>query len=290
MNKLIKWLYINRSVEEIIFSCILIAGIPYFLINEIIDLMTNQSLSIFVINSALLISIFYLLRLSIKRKLKNFHIFSFSLMLSTGFAFFWPSSTGLSGAGAYVLQSLIVVLLLMNKGWSSTFFAIYALIMIYIAGFVDIDYTGKIVYRSQLISFTINMLTIALIMNIFRTALDRERRKLIFRVNKLDKINAEISEKNEALERNQVEILRIQTQLQQIIQERTDEIAKENERIVHYAFINAHLVRAPLANMIGLFQLVNSKDPKMRQLKKRIEKLDHVVRKIGGVLSVESKK
>ena len=135
MNKLTKWLYINRSVEEIIFSCILIAGIPYFLINEIIDLYTNRSISIFVINASLLLITGYLLRLSLKRSLKRIHIFGFSLILSIGFALFWPSSTGLSGAGAYVLQSLIIILLLVNTGKTTVFFALGSFVMIYIAGF-----------------------------------------------------------------------------------------------------------------------------------------------------------
>lgn len=289
MNRLTKWLFINRSVEEIIFSCILVAGIPYFMINEIIDLYTNQSISVFIINVSLLLIIGYLLRLSLKRALKKIHIFAFSLILSIGFVLFWPASTGLAGAGAYVMQSLIIILLLVNTGKATTFFAIGSFVMIYIAGFVDIDYTGKIVYRSQLISFTLNMIVIALIVNIFKSALDRERKRLVFRINKLDRINAEIQEKNEALKKNQEEIKRIQTQLQQIIKDRTEEIEKENERIVNYAFINAHLVRAPLANMLGISQLMKSKDPQFKTLKKRIEKLDGVVRKIGGVLSVENK-
>ncbi|WP_462251964.1 hypothetical protein [Ekhidna sp.] len=287
MKGVLKWLYIDRSVEEIIFSCILIAGIPYFLINEIVDLYTNQNLIIGIINITLLLTVIYLLRLSIKRKLRSYHIFSFSLLLSTAFAFFWPSSTGLEGAGAYVLQTLIVVLLLINRGWSSLFFAVYAVVIIGVAGFADINYTGAIVYKSQLISFTVNMLAIALVMNIFKIALDRERRKLIFRVNKLDKLNAEIAEKNDTLEKNHEEIIRIQTQLQQIIEKRTVEIEKENERIVNYAFINAHLVRAPLSNMLGLLQLMDMKDQEVKKLKDRVERLDQVVRKISGVLTIK---
>ncbi len=289
MKKLLKWLYINRSVEEIIFACVLIAGIPYFVTNEIIDLMTNRSWIIGIINSFLVLTIIYLLWQSIKGTLTKTHIFVFSLMLAVGFALFWPSSTGLSGAGAYVLQSLIVVLLLVNTGKAKTFFAIFLLIMVLIAGFIDIEYKGRIVYSSQLISFTLNTLVIALVMNLFKIALDRERKKLLFRINKLNKTNQEIQEQNDALEKNQEEIKRIQTHLQQIIQDRTQEIERENERIIEYAFINAHLVRAPLANMLALGELMDHEDPKLRKLKNKMENLDETVRKIGGILSIETK-
>ena len=289
MKRFIKWLYNNRSVEEIIFSCILVAGIPYFVTNEIIDLTTNRSLIIGIINVSLILTIGYLLRLGFKRKLKKAHIFGFSLMLAVGFAFFWPGSTGLSGAGAYVFQSLIVILLLVNTGKMKTFFAIFLIIMIGIAGFANITYTGKIVYQSQLISFTLNTVVIGLAMNLFKIALDREHKKLVFRINKLGLMNLKVEAKNKELEENRQEIERIQTHLQQIIEERTKEIEIENERMVDYAFINAHLVRAPLANMLGLSDLVDSDDPNFKELKEKIVELDKTVRKIGGVLSVEKK-
>ncbi|NQZ79173.1 MAG: hypothetical protein HRT61_24095, partial [Ekhidna sp.] len=253
------------------------------------DLLTNRSLSVFVINTALLVSIIYLLWLSASRKLRRSHIFGFSFILGFCFALFWPASTGLSGAGAYVLQSLIIVLLLINRGRAKILFAGFALLMIGIAGFADIEYTGRIVYSSQLTSFIMNMIVIALIMNIFKVALDREQSKLLFRIEKLNRINEEISRKNEALEKNQQEIKRIQTDLQQIIEDRTEDIEKENARLIEYAFINAHLVRAPLANMLALGELINSEDSKFKSLKKSIQKLDRIVRRIGGVLSIETK-
>jgi len=289
MNRIIKF-YANRSVEEVIFVIILVAGIPYFTINEIIDILTNQNPVIFVINVSLVMSIIYLLRLSLKQKLTKSHIFGFSLVLAVGFAVFWPSSSGLSGPGAYVFQSLMVVLLLVNTGRGKFFFGIFLLIMIYIAGFVHIDYTGKIVYGSQLVSFCLNTLVIVLIMNVFKGSLERERKRLTNRITQLERANDTLETQNAQLEENRKEIIRIQTQLQQIIQERTNEIEKENERMIRYAFINAHLVRAPLANLLGLSELKSSEDKGFKTLNKKLVALDQVVRKIGGVLNQKRNK
>lgn len=288
MKEFISSLYNNRSVEEIIFSVVLLLGIPYFLTNEVIDLMTNQNLLIGVINCLLIFTIIYLLRRSVKGTLRKAHIFAFSLMLIIGFALFWPSSTGLSGAGAYVFQSLIVVLLLVNTGYARIFFAASLVVLVLIAGFAPIEYTGKIVYSSQLISFVINTVVIALVMNLFKVALDKERGKLMHRIKTLDDNNQAIKKQNTIIKENNKEIERIQSQLQQIIEDRTQEIEKENQRLIEYAFINAHLVRAPLANMLGLQGLVESKDSKQGQLKEKMEKMDQTVRKIGGILSVDS--
>ena len=58
---------------------------------------------------------------------------------------------------------------------------------------------------------------------------------------------------------------------------------EENERLLEYSFINAHLVRAPIANILGLTQL-KAGDPKLQQLKRSIEEMDMIVRKIAEVL------
>ncbi len=286
MKNMLREIFADRSVEEIIFSIILLLGIPYFTVNEIIDLLTNQSLIVFTINVFLLITIVYLLRLSLKKKLTGKHIFGFSLILVIAFTLFWPSSTGLSGPGAYVFQSLLVVLLLINSGKSRAFFAIYLLTMILIAGFYDIQYKGKIVYTNQLISFILNTVAIAFVMNVFKTALERERKQMVKRINQLENMNEKLTSHQTSLEKNHMEISRIQTQLQEIIAERTEEIERENQRMIEYAFINAHLVRAPLANLLGLIELKSEENNNFQGMKEKAEKLDSVVRKIGGILSI----
>ena len=287
MNKLLRSFYSDRSVEEIIFSVILMAGIPYFTINEIIDIFTNQNWLIFCINVSLLGYILYLLKLSYERKLNRKHIFGFSLVLIIGFSLFWPNSTGLSGAGAYVFQSLMVAVLLVNTGKAKLFFAVFLFILILIAGFAPIEYTGKIVYSHQLISFMLNTIVIALAMNLFKNALERERRQMVRRIGQLENANEKLAAQNAKLEKNHLEITRIQTQLQEIISERTQEIEKANRRMIEYAFINAHLVRAPLANLLGLLELKSEEGNQYQTLKSKTENLDKVVRKIGGILSVK---
>ena len=286
MRDLIKSFYQNRSVEEVIFTIILLAGIPYFTINELVDIFTNQNWLIFTINVSLLGCILYLLKLSHERKLRRKHIFGFSLLLVISFALFWPSSTGLSGAGAYVFQSLMVVVLLINSGKEKFILALFLLALILVAGYAPIQYAGKIVYINQLVSFVLNTIVIAFIMNLFKNSLESERNQTVRRIDQLKTANEELASQNAKLEKNHVEISRIQTQLQDIISERTQEIEQANKRMIEYAFINAHLVRAPLANLLGLLELKEEDSESYEAIKEKTENLDLVVRKIGGILSV----
>ena len=210
MRNLINSFYHNRSVEEVIFTIILLAGIPYFTINELVDIFTNQNWLIFTINVSLLGLILYLLKLSHERKLRRKHIFGFSLILVISFSLFWPSSTGLSGAGAYVFQSLMVVVLLINSGKAKAFLALLLFALILVAGFVPIQYTGKIVYINQLISFMLNTIIIAFVMNLFKNSLESERNQMVHRIEQLRSANEELASQNVKLEKIPLETARIQ--------------------------------------------------------------------------------
>jgi len=213
-------------------------------------------------------------------------MFGFSLLLVISFSLFWPSSTGLSGAGAYVFQSLLVVVLLINSGKEKFFLALFLLALILVAGYAPIQYSGKIVYINQLVSFVLNTIVIAFIMNLFKNSLESERNQTVRRIGQLKTANEELASQNAKLEKNHLEISRIQTQLQDIISERTQEIEQANKRMIEYAFINAHLVRAPLANLLGLLELKEEESESYEAIKEKTENLDLVVRKIGGILSV----
>ncbi len=64
---------------------------------------------------------------------------------------------------------------------------------------------------------------------------------------------------------------------------------RQNEKLAEYAFINSHVLRAPLSRMLGLIQLMEMTDKKDLQLidylKKSGEELDEVVKKINTTLA-----
>lgn len=289
MKKLTGWIYLNRTIEESIFSIILLAGVPYFVLNEILNLSSNRLLIIFFIDFLMLAVFLFLLRLSIRKSLTQQHIFYFSIFILLMFALFWPNSTGLTASSSYVFLTLIVALPLINKGKAKIFFVLSLVGFILVAGFAPIEYHQSISYPEELIAYFLNFAGIALILLVFKAALNREHSSLEKRIEKLNQLNAEIDEQNQELENQKQSILRIQNHLQEIINDRTEKIEKENERLIEYAFINAHLVRAPLANLIGLCQIKMQEKPSFQKIFDRTQKLDLIIRKIAGVLSISEK-
>ena len=78
--------------------------------------------------------------------------------------------------------------------------------------------------------------------------------------------------------------------LEQLIQERTQQIEDTNKALSEYAFINAHMLRAPLSRIIGLSDLmerdaVNGSKKKILEIKELAGSMDNVVRKITDALA-----
>ncbi len=74
--------------------------------------------------------------------------------------------------------------------------------------------------------------------------------------------NQELIEKGKAIEKQNKELIasenkmnEINAHLEQIVEERTNNVKSKNAYLVKYAFANAHHVRGPLARILGLLQL-----------------------------------
>ncbi|MEP2277645.1 MAG: hypothetical protein ABJH98_19460 [Reichenbachiella sp.] len=118
--------------------------------------------------------------------------------------------------------------------------------------------------------------TVALIILIFTRNYNRELYNLI----------GSLEKKNNELEGNQIELKAKNEKLKSAF----NELQINNDKLTEYAFINSHVLRAPLARMLGLAAVV-SKEVKvekhqqlMGQLLSSAEELDKVVSNINNTL------
>jgi two-component system sensor histidine kinase/response regulator len=99
------------------------------------------------------------------------------------------------------------------------------------------------------------------------SSLQNELQRSYDRMGKLNmdllKANRDITEKNEELLASEEELLasgeelkRINENLNQLVNHRTQALNNQNKKLLHYAFINAHKVRSPLARILGLVTLI----------------------------------
>jgi light-regulated signal transduction histidine kinase (bacteriophytochrome) len=67
----------------------------------------------------------------------------------------------------------------------------------------------------------------------------------------------EIFNQSEALKLQSEEIKSINESLEERVRERTQVLEEKNKQLAEYAFINSHVLRAPVSTMLGLINLIS---------------------------------
>jgi ligand-binding sensor domain-containing protein len=108
--------------------------------------------------------------------------------------------------------------------------------------------------------------------------------------------NEEITTQNEEITAQNEEIMAMNDQLELKVSERTISLEESNKRLIEYAYNNAHMIRGPLARLLGLTYISKiSKSHKKKDIKILINKieesgneLDSVIRELGKKLTNET--
>lgn len=97
-------------------------------------------------------------------------------------------------------------------------------------------------------------------------------------------------EKNQQIEQVNQQMALINENLEKLVKQRTQALEEQNKKLSDYAFFNAHKLRAPLARVLGLINLlmsgnnINEQPEILRYLKLSSEELDSIVRSVGTIL------
>ena len=81
-------------------------------------------------------------------------------------------------------------------------------------------------------------------------------------------------------------LLELNKNLEARIYERTAQLTLQNQRLAEYTFVNAHKLRAPVASILGLIQLMQQSTPEEREviiqhLRTCGEQLDNIIREVS---------
>lgn len=101
----------------------------------------------------------------------------------------------------------------------------------------------------------------------------------------------EIETQNEELLQSQENLYQLNNHLESMVEARTQEVKNQNERLIRYAYSNAHHVRGPVARVLGLIQLskldVNLDYPFLFQkIEEQTLEIDQVVKGINKELEL----
>jgi len=115
------------------------------------------------------------------------------------------------------------------------------------------------------------------------TQVRHQNYELIERSDEIQTMNEELSALNE-------ELKTMNETLEETVKERTSELEMQNQQLTEYAFINSHLLRAPLSRILGLSNLISRETTSVQDTKlvtallNSANELDTIVRKISDIL------
>ena len=124
--------------------------------------------------------------------------------------------------------------------------------------------------------------------------INRELKETIFEGEQQNQLlnfqQKQIFDKSEELKLQSEEIRSINESLEMRVKERTRVLEEKNKQLAEYAFINSHVLRAPVSTMMGLINLIgyaglSAEDQKIyTHLKETAQILDNVVVRINAAI------
>lgn len=274
----------SPDLEERFFKVALLITLPYFLSSIVFDLMSMKNMIFLIIDSTFLLACIGMILLSRKEAYRSFLINLFSLLVLVGFVFYWMNSNGLEGGGPYIFPVISVLIILINKGLSTVIYSIFLVIIGIILPSSLLPIAGGVSYEGLLFDFLLNLIILSILLFFFKRALDVERTELEKKNQSIIKLNAELDLKTTEMELYNRDIQSIKKNLELVAERYSETVEKENEKIIEYSFINAHLVRAPLTNIIGLSELAPDNEGRLASLRASARDLDRVLHKISDTL------
>ncbi len=285
MNSLRKQIAV-KSLEHQLFLITLFIAIPYFVMNMIFDVL-NESFGVpLIIDATFFVICLLMIWLQGKTKNRNALINIFCVLIVIGFVFFWISSGGINGAGPYVFPIILVLIVLITTKITSYIFSacLAGLVLLLTTDLIPVN--EEIVYSGLVFDFFINLVLVIVLMATFKRALDKEQKALIRQNEVIRNLNRKLSQKAAEMELYNRDISAIKNNLEKVAERHTKDLHRENQRIIEYSFINAHLVRAPLTNIMGLVDHVEDRanSERIEELKQNAHNLDRVIRKLANIL------
>ncbi|MGL1888515.1 MAG: hypothetical protein OCD76_18515 [Reichenbachiella sp.] len=127
--------------------------------------------------------------------------------------------------------------------------------------------------------------------NLLMSLVDERTDELAVKNERIASQSEELMTYNDSLNELNSDLNAANANLERTVEERTHQLIKKNKKLAKYAFINAHNLRVPVANIKGVIQLFDKEDRSRDEileliniLKGQSQKMDHVLIDIQRML------
>ncbi len=297
MNSLLEQRSVSKELEKDLLLYGILVSIGYQLFMVLMSLVPVVNPSMALLNIFITAVIFFIYLLAQRLGSHPGVLLALHGLAVAGFAFFWMNFGGLAGTIPSFLCIYSAFIIVCSRGLWRVFILATLVVLIFLFmgfpslfGMTSLWEPEKTNPFQQFIDYLImGVLTLIFILYM--------KRKFIFyrqavtnRYRQLDQIAQTLHQQNQELATCQEETRAINENLESLVDERTQANEQKNKELAEYAFINAHMLRAPLCRILGLISLMEKEPDRYRpdqlsRLKVLAQQIDQQVREINTAIS-----
>jgi signal transduction histidine kinase len=297
MNSLLEQRSVSKELEKDLLLYGILVSIGYQLFMVLMSLVPVINPSMALLNMFITAFLFFIYLLAQRLEPHPGVLLALHGLAVAGFTFFWMNYGGLAGTIPSFLCIYSAFIIVCSRGFWRVFILGSLVILISLfMGFPSLFGMTSLWEPEKTNPFQqfVDYLIMGALILIFILHM---KRKFIFyreavsnRYRQLDRIAQTLHQQNQELATRQEETRAINENLESLVQERTNANELKNIQLAEYAFINAHMLRAPLCRILGLISLMEKEPDRYRpdqlsRLKVLAQQIDQQVREINVVVS-----
>ncbi len=259
----------------------------YQIINGIIS-----GASTIVLNVVIGFFIISLLFISTRLKSTTGIAILFHLVMLPILVYFWTEFGGLAGTVPMIMYAYVSMIICTLHGTALIIILIIYSIVFFLLSFfpqltnIPVHDASKVDPIQPAIDFFVIALIITTFLIYLKDRLFTYRARISHRHQQLQQLSLTLQKQNEELHESQEETLLINENLENIVEKHIKGIEEKNRELGEYAFINAHLLRAPICRMLGIINLmeIEGADADLTSVKEKAMQIDSIIRRINDAL------
>src|SRR5688572_17164678 len=286
---------ISQRFESRVFRYGIIMGLIFRVIRLVHELMIDSPLPVLVLgifNLFLFSLVFFLYR-------KHFQIalvlFFFQILITSILT--WNNAGGWNGSIPYLLMLAMIGIVITSHGLLQIVILLAYGVVISLLSFTSVldslsSQNPNYSLLSREFDFLVNTSVLILVTFYLKENFLSFRESAEVNNERLKISTEKLLHQNQQLYDQQVELNILRNNLEKIISGKIMESRTQAEILKEYSFVNSHHVRAPLARVLGLIDLIevenqrnNSSSKVLHNIKTDAEELDVILRKINKVIS-----
>jgi signal transduction histidine kinase len=222
-------------------------------------------------------------------------IFFFQILITSILT--WNNAGGWNGSVPYILFLAVIGVVVTSHGFIQIFILFICGLAIFYLSFGNVlgsfsPVNSNYSLLSREFDFLVNTAMLILLTFYLKENFISYRQSVELTNERLENSSEKLLEQTQQLFQQQLELNILRSNLEKIISGKIHESQNKAEILKEYSFVNSHHVRAPLARVLGLIDLIefenhrnNISSDSLHKIKNDAEEIDLILKKINTVIS-----